>query len=87
MLFLSQMHTIVFLPDIGGYSPKTHFTETVAPAFGLSRMHGADSELLLLFTYRNIYMGSLAHCALLDPRLGHFFCGHTLSPSPLPSRH
>lgn len=69
-----------------GSSQKTHFIGTIAPAFGLSRRDGADSELLLLFTYISVYMGSLARCALLDPTLGHFY-GHILSPFPLPSRH
>lgn len=33
--FLSQMPTMVFPLGIGGYSPKTDFTETIAPIFGL----------------------------------------------------
>lgn len=43
VLLISQMPTLVLLPDIGERGPET-------PTLALSRMAGADSELLCVLS-------------------------------------
>lgn len=50
VLLIPRMPTIVLLPDVGERGPETHFTGSVAPTLALSRMAGADSELLCILS-------------------------------------